>query len=244
MMKRIISAALVIMMIFALAVSVMASDVPSPGHKEYYKIEVGVEGKGTATKSVDRVKADSGDTVTFEAFEAGGFFTKWIVDGKYQLVSGDEYSTTMVVIPETDLSVVASFSAEKDYINVYTAAVPEGYGTASAEPSRIKKGSNGTSTLTAVEENGSTFQQWVLECEYDIVSGDLNSKTLVIRPYTDVYATAYFTKPGEEPTEPSTPGSSDSGSTSPRTGYPLYIMFALMGLALIGGIVATKKITE
>ena len=61
-----------------------------------------------------------------------------------------------------------------------------------------------------------------------------------IRPYTDVYATAYFYKPGEEPTEPAK--SDDKGNTSPKTGYPLFFVFGAMGLAIIAGVVATKKI--
>ena len=243
-MKRIISAALVIMMILAMTVS--ASALVSPGQKDYYKIEVGSEGKGSATKSTDKIEIGTDDQVTFNAYEAGGFFTKWIIDGKYSVISGGEYETVLVIKPESDINAVASFSAEKDYLNVYAKAEPAEYGDATAEPGRIKKGSDGTSTLTATEKNGSTFQEWVLECDYDIVSGDLKSKVLVIRPKTDVYAMAYFTKPGDEPTEPTKPddGKKSDGGSSPKTGYPLFFVFGAMGLALIAGVVATKKIKD
>lgn len=238
-MKRVISFLLVVMMIFAMAVSVSALD--SPGKKEYYKIEVGSEGKGHATKSADKFEVGTDGSVTFNAYEDGGYFTKWIIDGKYTVISGGEYEDVLVIKPDSDILAVASFSEEKDYLNVYAKAVPEEYGDATADPGRIKKGSDGTSTLTAVEENGGQFQQWVLECDYDIVSGDLKSKVLVIRPKTDVYATAYFTKPGEEPTEPPTPDKKDDGK-SPKTGYPLFFVFGIIGLALCAGVVATKKI--
>lgn len=237
-MKRIISVALVVMMILAMTVSVSA--LASPGQKDYYKIEVGSEGKGHATKSTDKVQIGTDGTVTFNAYEDGGFFTKWIVDGKYDVISGGEYEDVFVIKPQSDILAIASFSEEKDYLHVYAKAVPEELGDATANPGRIKKNTDGTSTLTAVEENGGIFQEWVLECEYDIVSGDLKSKELVIRPYTDVYATAYFTKPGEEPTEPAK--SDDKGNTSPKTGYPLFFVFGAMGLAIIAGVVATKKI--
>ena len=238
-MKRLISIALVLMMVLAMTVSVAALD--SPGPKEYYKITIGSEGKGHATASDTKFEVGSDGTITLNAYEDGGFFTKWIIDGKYTVVSGGESEDVLVIKPESDISAIASFSEEKDYLNVYAKAEPEEYGDATADPSRIKKNTDGTSTLTAVEENGGIFQEWVLECEYDIVSGDLKSKVLVIRPYTDVYATAYFTKPGEEPTEPQKKDD-DSSKSSPKTGYPLFFVFGAMGLALIGGVLVTKKI--
>ena len=241
-MKRIVSIALVVMMVLAMTVSVSA--LSSPGPKEYYKITVGSEGKGHATSDKDKVQAGTDGTVTFLAFEDGGFFTKWIIDGKYDIVSGGEYDDQLIIKPLSDINAIASFSEAKDYLNVYAKAVPEEYGDATADPGRIKKNTDGTSTLTAVEENGGVFQEWVLECEYDIVSGDLKSKVLVIRPYTDVYATAYFTKPGETPTEPPKPDDKGGDNTSPKTGYPMVLVFGLMGLAMIGGIVAYKKIKE
>ncbi len=240
-MKRLVSIALVVMMVLAMTVSVSA--LSSPGPKDYYKIEVGSEGKGHATKSIDKIEIGTDGTVTFNAFEDGGFFTKWVIDGKYDVVSGDEYADQFVIMPKSDILAIAHFSEEKDYLNVYAKAVPEEYGDATADPGRIKKNTDGTSTLTAVEENGGVFQEWVITGEYDIVSGDLKSKVLVIRPYTDVYATAYFTKPGETPTEPAKPDDK-GGNTSPKTGYPLVLVFGMMGLAMIGGIVAYKKIKE
>lgn len=241
-MKRVISIALVALMVFALAVSAAALD--SPGQKEYYKIDVGAVGKGHATTSTDKVQIDSDGTVTFNAIEDGGFFTKWIIDGDYEIVSGDEYSAVMVIRPISNINALAYFSEEKDYLNVFVSLDSEGYGEAHADPKKVKKNSDGTITLTASGINGGVFNVWTLSGDYDIVSGDLNSETLVIRPYTDVYAVAYFTKPGETPTEPGKSGETpDNGpKSSPKTGYPLFFVFGLLGLALIGGVVATKKI--
>ena len=100
-MKRIISVALVVMMILAMTVSVSA--LASPGQKDYYKIEVGSEGKGHATKSTDKVQIGTDGTVTFNAYEDGGFFTKWIVDGKYDVISGGEYEDVFVIKPQSDI---------------------------------------------------------------------------------------------------------------------------------------------
>ena len=73
----------------------------------------------------------------------------------------------------------------------------------------------------------------------EIVSGDLKSAVLVIRPLTDIYAVAKFSKEGETvvPTEPS-----KDQPTSPKTGYPIAMVIALMGLAIFGGAFAVKKI--
>ena len=242
MMKKVISIALIVMMVLAMTVS--ASALVSPTPTDYYNMTVGSEGRGHAETSTDKVEVNSDDSVTFTAYEDGGYFTKWIVDGEYDVISGSEYDPEFVIKPHSDVNAIASFSEEKDYLNVYTKSQPAEYGDCSAEPSRIEKGSDGTSTLTATEKNGGTFQEWVLECEYEIVSGDLKSKVLVIRPKTDVYATAYFTKPGEpatEPSKPTEPGKDDSGS-SPKTGYPLFLLFGVMGIALIAGGFAVKKI--
>ena len=234
-MKRLFAILLVVMMIFAVSTTAFAVSSPT----QTFILNVDSEGKGHATSSTHEVKVDEGNA-TFTAVEDGGFFVKWIIEGDFDIVSGDIYSPVIVITPHSDINAIASFSNEKDYLNVYAKVVPDEYGDATAEPSRIAKGSGETSTLTATEKNGGVFQEWVLECDYEIVSGDLKSKVLVIRPETDVYATAYFTKPGEEPTEPKTPDKKDD--TSPKTGYPLMLIIGAMGLALIGGVVATKKI--
>ena len=237
-MKRFVSIVLALMMVVALTVTVASAEI-SPIPDDYYKIEVGSVGKGSATESTDRIKIGSDGTVTFTAFEEGGFFTKWAVDGKYAVVSGDEYSDTFVIRPSSDIKAIAYFSEEKDYLNVYATADPEDLGDASADPARVKKNSDGTVTLTASPKNGGVFNFWDIVGDYEIVSGDLKSAVLVIRPLTDIYAVAKFSKEGETvvPTEPS-----KDQPTSPKTGYPIAMVIALMGLAIFGGAFAVKKI--
>ncbi len=237
-MKKLISIALVVMMVLAMTVSVSA--VVSPTPKDYYYIEVDAVGKGSATKSTDKIQIGTDGTVTFNAYEEGGFFTKWVIDGKYDVITGGEYDYEFIIKPGSNIKAVAYFSEEKDYLNVRASADPENLGDATADPGRVKKGSNGSVTLTAISKNGGVFQNWTLIGDYEIVSGDLNSEELVIIPYTDVDAVAHFTKPGETPTEPTTP--EKDGGTSPKTGYPLFFIFGAMGLAIITGAVATKKI--
>lgn len=242
-MKRVISIALVVMMVLTLTLSTAA--LTSPPVKEYYKITVGSEGKGHASSDTDKVQAGTDGTVTFLAFEDGGFFTKWVIDGKYDIVSGGEYDDQFIIKPLSDINAVAYFSEEKDYFNARVKAIPEGYGEAFVDPARIKKSGDGIMTFTANGINGGTFQEWVITGDYEIVEGDLKSETLVLRVFTDIDAIAYFTKPGETPTEPPKPDDDKGGdNTSPKTGYPLVLVFGMMGLAMIGGIVAYKKIKE
>ena len=232
-MKKVISIALVAMMIFALATaSFYAADSPKPEGK--YKVTVSTEGSGTAASSTISVAEDG--TVTLTATEGDGYFTKWIMTGKYTVVSGDEYSPEFTIKPTSDITAIASFSVEKDYLTIFVDN--SGDGSVSANPTKVKKGSGDTVTLTATEKDA-PFTGWTLACEYEIVEGSLTSKTLVIKPLTDVHATAYFGKD-----VPANNSGTNGGSTSPQTGDYTVAMIALILMAMGLGAFAVKKIKE
>ena len=115
-MKRIISVALALVMIFALAATFAAKD--SPSGDEYYLITVTYEPSdgslGTAKGDKDKVKVGSeGDdsTVTLTAEKKNnGEFTGWTIDGKYEIVSGSLTSETLVIRPLSDIKAVAKFT--------------------------------------------------------------------------------------------------------------------------------------
>ena len=232
-MKKVISIALVAMMIFALATaSFYAADSPKPEGK--YKVTVSTEGSGTAASSTISVAEDG--TVTLTATEGDGYFTKWIMTGNYTVVSGDEYSPVFTIKPTSDITAIASFSVEKDYLTIFVDN--SGDGSVSANPTKVKKGSGDTVTLTATEKDA-PFTGWTLACEYEIVEGSLTSKTLVIKPLTDVHATAYFGKD-----VPANNSGTNGGSTSPQTGDYTVAMIALILMAMGLGAFAVKKIKE
>lgn len=232
-MKKVISIALVALMIFALATaSCYAAASPTPEGK--YKITVSTEGSGTATSSTATVAEDG--TVTLTATEGDGYFTKWIMTGSYTIISGDEYSPEFTIKPTSDITAIASFSVEKDYLTIFVDNA--GDGSVSANPTKVKKGSGDTVTLTATEKDA-PFTGWSLACEYEIVEGSLTSKTLVIKPLTDVHATAYFGQ-----AVPSNTSGTNSGSTSPQTGDYTVAMIALILMAMGLGVFAVKKIKE
>lgn len=232
-MKKVISIALVAMMIFALATASFSAAI-SPTPEGKYKISVSTEGSGTASSSTISVAEDG--TVTLTATEGDGYFTKWIMTGKYTVVSGDEYSPEFTIKPTTDITAIASFSVEKDYLTIFVDN--SGDGSVSANPTKVKKGSGDTVTLTATEKDA-PFTGWSLACEYEIVEGSLTSKTLVIKPLTDVHATAYFGKD-----VPANNSGTNGGSTSPQTGDYTVAMIALILMAMGLGVFAVKKIKE
>lgn len=234
-MKKLISLALVLVMMLAVAcVSFAAQESPEPDN--YYSVEVGQEGQGTA--SADKIKVNPDGTVTLTATENGGYFTKWIITGDYLPVEGDEYSPVFTIKPAKNVTAIASFSVEKDFLTISQGEVI-GDGTITIDPTKIAKGTDGTVTLTAVDGKD-TFARWILACEYEIVEGSLTSRTLVIKPLTDVHVTAEFTANGEPATEPA---KTDS-NTSPKTGDPTFMIITMIMLAMALGTVAVKKIKE
>ena len=235
-MRKFLALMLALVIVASVVVTVSAATTyDSPTPTDFYSVTAKAEGSGSATADPVKVEKNSDGTSTLTANEGDGFFTKWILTGSYEIISGDEYSTVLVIKPLSDVEATASFSIEEDFLTITAEAV--GAGSASADPGKVKKGSGDTSTLTAVEEGG-TFVKWELQCEYDIVEGSLTSKVLVIRPKTDVHAVAYFKEANKDA------GKKDEGSTSPKTGDMSMILVSLMLIASGAAVFAVKKIKE
>lgn len=248
-MKKLISVALALTLVFTLALSAFAADVLSPTGKEYWVITTATDpadgSLGTAATNKPKVlKTATGEDaeVTLTATQTKGFFTLWDIDGDYEIVDGDEESPVLVIIPKSDIHAIACFTVEEDYLNMTVSVI--GDGTATVNPAKVKKGSGDLVTFEATDGKD-TFVNWTLECKYDIVEGSLTSRKLVIRPYTDVHGIALFQSSGSSSAiaTPDTPNENKSG-TSPKTGDPLWIILGLAVLALGAGALAVKKIKE
>ena len=233
-------------MIFALAATAFADD--SPIGKDFYKIAVSYDpadgSLGTAASDKAKVaKTATGDDakVTLTATQTSGYFNVWLIDGDYDVVSGDTGSTEMVIIPKSDINAIACFSKDEEYLNMTVSVI--GDGTADVNPAKVKKGSGDLVTFTATDGKD-TFVNWTLECQYDIVEGSLTSRKLVIRPYTDVHGIAKFSGSTPDTSSSKSSSSGSSSSTSPKTGDPLWIILGLAVLALCAGALAVKKIKE
>ena len=98
-MKKIFAILMVVAMMFAVAVPMSAEISPEP--ELVYDVEVGIvpENGGEVTET------DNGDgTVTLTVNPSDGSrFIKWEIEGDYDIISGDEYSTTLVIRPKSDV---------------------------------------------------------------------------------------------------------------------------------------------
>lgn len=109
----------------------------------------------------------------------------------------------------------------------------------------VEKTQDGENVSFKVEaKEGYKFGSWTISgvegVDYEIVSGDLNSADLVIKPINDVKVTANFlTLAGEVPTEP-TQGDKNDSDKSPQTGDNVEI-FVLVAFAAVALMIASKK---
>ena len=111
--------------------------------------------------------------------------------------------------------------ADRDY-NIITIVVDgDKGGTVTADPVTVPKGE--TSKIIAKPDDGYEFSGWVIEGEYEIIEGDLNSPVIVIRPLTDVKVTAKFTGTAKR----------DTDTESPETGLIDNTAFAGVAVALV-----------
>ena len=235
-MKRFAALTLAFILMFTFAVSVAAQD--SPVGKQYYSIEVSAEGSGSASSSTNKVEVDSDDTVTLTADPDQGYFTRWIIDGDYELVEGYTLEDPVIVIrPRSDINATASFSVDPNYLSMFVEVDTPGNGTAYVDLPKVQKGTETVVTFTA-EEDGDEFIEWEFFCEYKIVSGDLKSKVIKIIPYTDIHAVAHFKNGQQQPSNP------DDSEESPKTGDPLPYALPVMALAFGAAVVAAKKLKK
>lgn len=110
---------------------------------------------------------------------------------------------------------------------------------------------DGTVTLTVSPEDVATFTKWVLEGDYEIVSGSLTDTTITIKPKADnVVVNTEFkgeepTTAAEETTVPSDAPADDNGSgTSPETGAPVAAVVVTLAVALGAAFVAKKQLSK
>lgn len=144
-MKKILSVALALVMIFALAVSVAAKDSPEP--KSYYIITVawmpddGSFGDAKTDKNKIAVEATGDDAlVTLSAEQVEGIFTHWTIDGEYDVVEGDLQSKKLVIKPSTDIHAVAAFESSQSPTSATTVPTVKPTSSSSSSSSSPKTG--------------------------------------------------------------------------------------------------------
>ena len=182
--------------------------------EDYWHSYVDVKsGEGTVDNIPEKVVQESGDTFTFTAEPAEGYeFIGWEIDDGdvYEITSGSLTSPTLVVKPGSDVHAHAVFApiATEPSVEYWfaTADVKSGEGSATVDPAKVVRGSDDTFTFVATPEDGYEFVGWEFDegDVYDIVSGDLSSVTLIVKPGSDLHAHAVF-KPETVPTAPTEP---------------------------------------
>ncbi|MBQ9742197.1 MAG: LPXTG cell wall anchor domain-containing protein [Ruminococcus sp.] len=144
-----------------------------------------------------------------------------------------------------------SASEGNKYIKVDAVPVPDSAGTATPgidSPAQVEINSDETVTLTAKPIDGYKFSHWkFITGEFEIIEGDLNSSTIVIKPTgdTNVRAEAYFV-PEDEDVTPATTAiitPPDDGNKAPTTGDAATTMAvsASVVLVAIAALVIFKK---
>ena len=108
-MKKVLSVLLVALMLVTVFSVAVAAEYPSPSDRDYYTVEVIVEGGG-GTAAADVVTVPKGDTTKIIAKPASGYeFAGWTIIGDYEFVEGDANSATIVIRPKGDVKVIAKF---------------------------------------------------------------------------------------------------------------------------------------
>lgn len=217
-MKRIISLAIVAVMLLALGLTAFADNVISPA-PEKFKLTVKAEDGGKAEYTYD---AET-DTYTLIATpNADHKFSKWTVNGKFTIVSGTLVSDKLVIKLLSDCEGIASFTP-KGEPKVTTEEETIGGGVS------IIKNDDGTYTVKGVTDNGYEFIKWIITGDYDIISGSLTDPYLVIRPKGDVHIKGVWN------------GASNNNGKSPKTGYNVAIIAVVALVSAAGAAYAFKK---
>lgn len=95
---------------------------------------------------------------------------------------------------------------------------------------------DGESVTLKVEDDDKDFEKWVIIGEYKIVSGDLNSKELVIIPESDLVVEKVFKTPAADEDK-----EENKSDTSAPTGNGTLMVTVLLTAGAFVAMVASKK---
>ena len=143
-------------------------------------------------------------------------------------------AAALVIVMMMRLSAVA-FAADSfispsgdDFYNVTVKVKDDKGGTASSSAVTVKKGD--TVEIKAKPDSGNTFGGWTFTGEFEWVSGDANSETIVVRPLSNIVFIAEFKGAGGP--------EKDNGGESPETGYNTVATVAFMSVIVLASAAA------
>lgn len=199
----------------------------------YDKIEHKVTFKNDGEDEISSV--DYGETLKLSVKNADKFgFLRWEISGNYEIVSGSLDSAELVIRPLGDIVVNKVFNSEITPDVSFDVTINRA--TGATENAVVGKGD----TYTLIASNlpkGYEFSRWEINGKYEIVSGSLTSKKVVIKPKSDVTVT--------ELTEKAAQGAANTSDKSPKTGDSIpAILSSVLVVALavfaISGKIARK----
>ena len=101
---------------------------------------------------------------------------------------------------------------------------------------------DGDTIIFTASDSKYTFKGWIINgvegVDYEIVSGDLNSETLVIRPLSDVDVKEVFDVPGLVLDEE---GNQNGSDTAPQTGNGMLAVVSFLTAGAFAAMIVTKK---
>lgn len=137
-----------------------------------------------------------------------------------------------VVILATFMAVPAFAAVSPEGEVVHTVELPSG--------DTVEVADGDTITLEK-EDNGYEFTGWVIEGEYEIVSGDLTSDNLVIRPLSDLVVEATYDSGDENLEDDDVEVDENESDKAPQTGNGTIVLVTLLTAGAFVAMVATRK---
>lgn len=190
-MKKLLSVLIAVVMVSSIMTVAVFAEYPSPSNN--YTVEVSSNNSSYGTASADKLTVPQGETVTLTASPETGYrFVNWTLQsGTVAEVSYDATSASLTVTPTSDVKFVATFEAIPATTYNITVSVDGVGGTAGADPTVVNDG--GTTTVSAVAENGYEFDGWtVVSGSFDYINCSAANATIVIEPHSDVVLKAKF----------------------------------------------------
>lgn len=269
-MKKIVAMLTALLLMFSLTTVAFGAGSPQ-GKKEF---GISVNGNvGTWSDVLHSVEEGKTYELSADNEMDGYVFVGWVIEGEYDVVSGDINSSKLTILPKSDIVATAIYTAKvelkEDEIKVEHTHNIEGLEDGNYEI--VKKGEQ--IELSAMEGLSEySFVKWEIVGPYEIISGSLTGSKLVILPLgnivvkqifeevsveeddEDIDEEEDFEEPEEDEEEPEEDKDDDKedGKKPPKgdandseESPPTGMAFPVVGLiAALGAAVVSKKLSK
>ncbi len=142
---------------------------------------------GTTTSTASSVDHGKSVTLTAAPNTANNYsFTGWTITGTYSNTV-DTGAASITLYPTSNITAVANYTQAE----TYTVKASAGTG-GSATPANSSIIEGNAVTLQATADTGYSFDKWTITGSYTVVTGSTSTATFVIKPTSNITATASF----------------------------------------------------